>query len=337
MVKRLINSATSASINEKELNIRMNYLRGILALLIVLGHCSMNYTKEVPFLLLIHKSNFISVCFFFFLSGWSLSFNYEKIETYLKGFWINKILKLFLLAIICRLVEMFIKAIVLCERISFDSTIVAGWNWYIYELLFFYILFWGVYSLQISSTYKSYLISIIVFLILTILWFALNGDFNSVNKTPIYWSSLSFPFGCLFHSHLPSIFHLHAKRFCFVLLVISVGCCSCLIIRGYYFSEVILHNMLGICIILLVVFLIAHVDVTQINVIKYFTRISGEIYFYQFIVLDVIKSIFISKGLPINYLYCILVLALTISLGGVMHILLRPLQLMLKEIAKCPL
>ena len=67
--------------DEKTVLDRMNYLRGLFAILIVIGHCSMQYTKEVMPWVIIHKSNMISVAFFFIVSGWASAFNYYNKKT----------------------------------------------------------------------------------------------------------------------------------------------------------------------------------------------------------------------------------------------------------------
>lgn len=51
--------------SQKEMLQRFNDLRGVFALLIVIGHCSMRFEKEVLPFLFIHKFNMTGVCFSF--------------------------------------------------------------------------------------------------------------------------------------------------------------------------------------------------------------------------------------------------------------------------------
>lgn len=64
----------------------LNYLRGMMALWIVLGHCGAKFSDETLWLFIIHKSCLIVVGFFLFLSGYGLELSLDKKENYLEGF-----------------------------------------------------------------------------------------------------------------------------------------------------------------------------------------------------------------------------------------------------------
>lgn len=124
---------------------RMNYMRGLFALLIVLGHCSMHFEKEILPLLIIHKFNMVSVCFFFIISGWSLTYNFYNKKNYLGSFLKNKVLKLIIFAVVCQIVGKLSNWLVLHKPVSVGVELITGWNWYIYEIVAYYIAFFFIY------------------------------------------------------------------------------------------------------------------------------------------------------------------------------------------------
>lgn len=72
----------------------------------------MEFKKELLPLLIIHKFNMVSVCFFFIVSGISLTYNYYNKKGYLVGFLKNKVIKILLFATICEIVERILKGLI---------------------------------------------------------------------------------------------------------------------------------------------------------------------------------------------------------------------------------
>lgn len=118
-------------IDKQTIIARINALRGLFALMIVLGHCSMNFEKELLWLMLIHRFNMVSVCFFFMVSGLSLSYNFERKKEYLKGFIKKKILVLMVFAFVAYIIGEILKSAILGIPVKIDIRFITGWNWYI--------------------------------------------------------------------------------------------------------------------------------------------------------------------------------------------------------------
>lgn len=137
---------------------RLNHLRGLFAILIVIGHTSMNYEKELLPLLIVHKFNFVGVCFFFLISGCCLAINENIKDNYLRGFIKNKPIKLMLLALICEIVSRVIKYLVL-GTLYIDRNIFFGWNWYVYEAVYFYFVFYIIFKVTKKKWFRSILVS----------------------------------------------------------------------------------------------------------------------------------------------------------------------------------
>ncbi len=304
--------------NELLLNKKVNYTRGLFALLILIGHCNKISSTEYLPLIPIQKSNFISVCFFFFISGWSLSINHKTKPGYMRFFY-KKIIMLIYLATFCEIIRNVLKLAFHQTPVSFGLNLITNWNWYIYELLLLYIVFGAIYNLNLPSVSKAITLSIVTIISLTISWFTLGHEQgNSV----WYYSTLCFPFGCLFnnyYSHL-SDFYKQKKIISIIsLIIISCACCSCLFLHGLYLSDLVMHNILGMCAILLWLIIINYSNERFIYFFKGLSLISSEIYFYQFVVFEILKVAFEKSSLELNYKYIFCAILCTLILATIMH------------------
>ena len=125
----------------------INNLRGIMALFIVIGHISLLIDYNV-LLQIIAKYAYVAVGFFFFCSSCSMVKAYNKNNKYLKWtFLLRKPLYLLLYALI---VYVFSYIIGIGTKIYFIQdfwmvntiqNIVKGTNWFVWEMIFFYIVF----------------------------------------------------------------------------------------------------------------------------------------------------------------------------------------------------
>lgn len=119
-------------------------LRGICAVEIMLGHIGI----ATGSLLLYpnRKAGILFVGIFFMLSGYGLSYGVSHKETYLDHFLLKKMLKILIPAVIiwivARGVQMLLDPPIHNITSFFEST-----NWYVWEILGYYICFWLVYKL----------------------------------------------------------------------------------------------------------------------------------------------------------------------------------------------
>lgn len=136
------------SIEKEKMVARLNMLRGLFAILIVIGHCSMRFEKELLPFYIIHKFNMVGVCFFFYVSGFSLLYNLRTKENYLQHFLRNKMLPLFIIALLSQLVSRVLAAGILHEELNINVALLGTFNWYIYEMLIFYLVFYLICRLK---------------------------------------------------------------------------------------------------------------------------------------------------------------------------------------------
>lgn len=304
---------------------RMNYLRGLFAVLILLGHCSMSYSKEVFPLLIIHRFNMVSVCFFFIISGFSISYNYYNKDNYLKRFLINKALKIFLYALICEFTTRFISKMITDQCREYDISLLTDLNWYIYEIIYFYLAFYIIYRLIKNKTVRIILLTIIS-LIFSIATVYLSNKYSSYWTHAYHYSSLCFLWGVLLHEYYAIFEKISKKKFIssICLLLISLASCVCMKMpQGSFIGGCILHNVLGISLMTIIAIWAHYIDYTKIPIIGWFTPISAEIYLYQFCILSVIGATFMRYQRTIDSYYVVCVVFCTLVIAYFMNLINR--------------
>ena len=298
---------------------RLNHLRGIFALLIVLGHCSVRFEKELLPLMVIHKSDMVSVCFFFIISGWSLCYNWYRKENYLKGFFVKKILRLSGIAILCQLVSLILRFLVLGTKPVIDLGIITGMNWYIYEILFFYVVFLICFAIRWNRIVRLSAIWILSLLFSILMLYVTN---RTVWAHSWHYSSLCFAFGITIHEFYDKVRLLIKKRIVLsaVLLVLCLASCICLKMpSGGFIGGCLLHNAVGIFAISILIVWAHFIDLKKIPLIGLLGKISLEIYLYQFTVLEIVTVLFVNSGHGIDLLFVGVSVLSTLAVAAVMY------------------
>ncbi len=314
-------------INKEEVISRLNMLRGLFAILIVIGHCSQRFEKEILPFFIIHKFNMVGVCFFFFVSGISLTYNFRTRQNYLKNFIKNKVVVLFLFAVLNQVIYHILKAVILNEKLNIRLSFFGEFNWYIYEMIVFYIMFYMVFRFIDKSIVRNITLFFLTFLVAVItLYFYKYGEWAGWSQA-YYISSFSFPFGILMSEYFESIMNRlnkHIVIYCILLVCVAAVCCVSLALpRDSFLGGVILKNIMGICIMTVVTVMVSIVDIRKIPVvgavILFLTGYSTEIYLYQFCWLDIIARLYERSGVEINIGYIVLVTGVTVLTAVVMR------------------
>lgn len=278
---------------------RLNKLRGIFALIVVLGH-AVRYES----CLLSPFGNFMLICvgFFFYISGMGLSISYNTKENYLDNFISKRFLKLIyiaLLALVFTTVIAFISPIKtnfanIPESLRiFIRAIFVRTNWYIRELLLLYLMFYVVFKYFkrgkcLIITCLCIILCFVMFLLgYTRCWFA---------------SILCFPLGIAsvqYYEQFSSLFRKAiGKAMIALLLVIGL---SFKILNNFLVNNTDLsfsttefifsfgNNILCIGFILLLFTVIMKFEFDN-PVLRFFTRYSTELYVFQFVFLEMAEN-----------------------------------------------
>lgn len=316
----------TAKISFSETNVikRMNHLRGIFALLILLGHCSMEFEHELLPLMVIHKFNMVSVCFFFIVSGWSLSYNFYNKDNYLKGFLINKAFKLFMFAFVCEIVSRLLNLIFLDKAVIVNWGLILNYNLYIYEMIVFYIAFYIAHKIKWGKRVRL-LFLLVISIIISIVCVYMSNNYESFWPHSTHFSSLCFVWGILLHEYYDYFVKLTRtiKQSIFasaILIIVGLASCICLKMpSGSFIGGCILHNLVGICILSVIPIWAYYIDYTKIPIIGHLTKYSTEIYLYQFIVLSIVVAKYQVYNKKIDLSYVCIVVLITVLLAILMH------------------
>ncbi len=104
---------------------------------------------------------------------------------------------------------------------------------------------------------------------------------------------------------------------CFVFA--AIGCISIKMPQGGFVEGVLLHNLIGICIMTIVIIWAEIFDYRRMPLIGWLTKYSTKIYLYQFVVLSVVSELYNKSGYEINLGYVGIVVSITIGIAIVMH------------------
>ena len=259
-----------------------NNLRGLFALEIIVGHV---VRYESTLLYPMGKFMIISVAYFFFVSAFGLVRSFHQKENYLYRFLIRKCPYLVMIASI----TFFIRTLLFICLNADNSGQNIFWllirqiNWYIYELLLFYILFYFVYKYL-----RKYRITVITMVTLIFITYA----YYSGMIEAYYASALAFPAGLLFYEHFESISNFLSSVWgkVFVILITVVGLSSLLLDSDSLIGMVYLRNIICIAGLCILFYFLTYFTVGN-NLLKILGKYSTELYLYQFIFLDLTVSL----------------------------------------------
>lgn len=282
---------------------RFNCLRGVFALEIVIGHV---IRYEPTLLYPLGKFMIISVAFFFFISGWGLCRSYHQKEHYLDKFLVRKCPYLIVLS----LLAFAVRIVVLLVTRNYDTNqyiviyYLENTNWYIWELLVFYILFYLIY--RFVPNYRCAIITLITFVLMTAaFFFGLRQGY--------YSSSLAFPAGLFFYEYYPAITgffkKIQGKITVFIMVILGLSCL--LLDADSLIGMVYLRNVMCLAAICIIVYFLTYFYADNVF-LRFLGKHSTEIYLYQFVYLNIVSMQNISCRI-------LLVCVLTLVTAVLMH------------------
>ncbi|MCR5576903.1 MAG: hypothetical protein K6F56_07835 [Oscillospiraceae bacterium] len=264
---------------------RFNSLRGIFAIEIILGHV---IREDKTLLFPLGKIMIISVAFFFFVSAFGLSQSFHANKHYLDGFIRRKCGYLIYLILLIFLFNTVIAYFSPVEtpyfpiKDAFVLHIFSVTNWYLIELLFFYLLFYCVYKYWYAHRYP---------IIIAVTAAGVVIAFYAGLQEHWYASALTFPLGLIFMENYEccSRFLSSPRGYLTVFVSTCLGMCSLLFGNTSLIGMVILRNLMCISAILLLAIILIHFEVSN-PLLKYLTRYSTELYLCQFVFLRITEN-----------------------------------------------
>lgn len=310
---------------EKKLFIRLNNLRGICALVVLFSHI-WGYTGFVLFVPF-NKIVTIAVAMFFFLSGYGMMRSYDKKKYYLSTIFREKIPFLLYMSISAYFVAAFIEHLIqnLAEGIYINHytpfsvmKFCTSTNWYVYELIGFYLIFAFVkhFLPEKRQVFYGGVLSFIAFIIL----------YYSGLVQSYYNSIVGFWFGmfCYKQSYLEWT-KRYKKGWIAAIICLCGAFISMFILERNTILFALVRNLAAVGAIVLVLYAIQRVNV--VNVFNQFlSKISPELYFYHLPVTLLFRSIMSNV-----YCYIVAVTATSLALAIMIGILDRKVQKIIKR------
>ncbi len=253
-----------------------NKLRGLFALEIVVGHV-VRYERSLLYPL--GKFMIISVAFFFFVSAYGMTRSFHQKRNYLAHFLFPKCAGLIALAAIAYAHSL------LCDLLSGRSMdlscLLSGFfistNWYIWELLFFYALFYAVY--RWIPRYR------IAFIALVTAAGAVACYYAGLPQS-YYSSALAFPAGLFFYERFDAVaaFLKSVPGKVATFLLTCAGLSSLAFGPDSAVGMVLLRNVMCLSGLILLACFLSRFTADNIF-LKTLGKYSTEIYLYQFVFL----------------------------------------------------
>lgn len=301
---------------------RINSLRGLFALEIVLGHCT-RYDGTIlsPF------GNFmlISVGFFFFISGFGLAQSFHNKPGYLDTFIKHRFLHLIIISLVALIITTIIAyispiktdftSVPLSSVCVFVQAVFLRTNWYIRELLLFYILFYAIFKLFKKNR--------IIYIILVQLSLCIPLYFTGHTRC-WFASILCFPLGIFSYTYYDKVlaFIKTKKGIALSTIIFITGTVTSLPDYSRRFgltfevSELIssfFNNMMCIGFMLIMSYVLSYYRFNN-AVLSFFNKLSTELYFFQFVLIAIAEKMQLSTLWKIAF-----VLTLDIVISFVVH------------------
>lgn len=263
----------------------LNNLRGLFALEIVMGHV-VRYENTI--LLPLGKFMICSVAFFYFVSAFGMTVSFDKKKNYLNlGFLLSKPVYLFLLAVIFFVAGMLVDA--LCPNdLSYITPGMPGaflvtTNWYIWELIGFYIIFFFVY--KFIPRFRVCLFGIITVILSVIMY--QHGFWEAYVA-----STFAFPAGLLCGEYFPKATKfLYSYKGAFTTIILAAfGLCCLLVKPENMISMIFMRNSLCLAAIMITFYFCNHFTLGNNPIARFLCRYSTEIYLSQFICIRLAES-----------------------------------------------
>lgn len=177
-----------------------NILKGICAVEILIGH--IGFITEEPLLFLNRKAGVLFVGIFFFLSGYGLMHSKEHKFNYLKGFFLKKAISIlgpaYAIYVLFQIIDWFLSGnIGYVYNIINPVRFFYANNWFIWEIILFYLLFGVIYRIKNTMLANGILVVISLALIAI--------GFIAKIENPWYGSTLCFAAGILFYQYRESV------------------------------------------------------------------------------------------------------------------------------------
>lgn len=298
-------------------------LRGISSVEIMMGHIGLATGSIVLFPN--RKAGILFVGIFFMLSGYGVSYSLEHKEKYMNHFIVRRCLKLFIPAYIVYMVYR-VSMILICGTNDWSSLFslkgfAKSTNWYVWEQLLFYVIFWLIFRLK--PCYTNVIIGL-----LTVFFIAV--AFVSGISNPWYGSSLCFVVGLYYYQYENKIEKVISDYFRVLIIGLSI------VLAGSFFAffglgnnsiigNPIARNIASISFCVIVIVLLNKYSIGN-RVSVFLGKCSYEIFLVHSHVIAIMKQFDFNSV----FVYCVVCIGVSLVVAAGIHFIIVECQKKLK-------
>lgn len=153
--------------------IQAKMIKGILSILIMLGHIFTNSNILItPFSLVIISVGFLCVGMFFFYSGFGLGISYKRKESYLDTFLIKKLKEIYIPFVLMNILYYIILELLVGKKdfsikeiviTASGYNLINGISWYVVAIIYFYLLFFFCFKYFTKIRYLMFFLSMLLY------------------------------------------------------------------------------------------------------------------------------------------------------------------------------
>lgn len=301
------NASNTQTVFTKEFSLA---IRGIAAAEIMLGHIGMETGSII--LYPNRKAGILFVAIFFSLAGYGLVYSYEHKKNYLQHFITKKLKRILIPAYFVYVLFIITSAILnrnLLEIISIinPKKFFLLTNWYVWEILLLYLLFYIIY--KINMKFKQQIILIVVVSIIFVAYLL-------KLENPWYGSTLSFWFGMWYYMNQEKVMNIIKKNYygtCGMITIIL-----CLAVGVFYFFDdrnvignIFARNIASVSFVLLVIVFAYKVELGN-KLSFWIGKYSYEIYLFHLTFIIILKHMILIS--PILYAITVVCMTLVCSI-----------------------
>ncbi|WP_242834252.1 acyltransferase family protein [Clostridium pasteurianum] len=290
-------------------------LKGLSVVIIIFHHLSLFLTNGGIYKTVISKVGFLAVSIFLFVSGYGLMVQFaRKKNEYFKGYFKNKILKLYLVFFFSNIICTILSNVILNAQYNFvdiiKSSLLMNFAdgrvlWFVAVILYFYIAFYIAFKFFKNNT------AVIVIFISWILWIGLNIALH--HGAWYYNSAISFPVGIIFGKYADQIFAFAKKYY---LILTSGSLILFLLSMAAYIKGIDkLQFIIPILFTFVIVLLLMKVSLKS-RFFNFMNGISFEFYLFQILALNIVFQ----TDNKTSSLYFFLAFLITVVLSKILNV-----------------
>ena len=259
---------------------RLNALRGWIAIVIIVGHVVADYNNSILSIVL-SRTQFILVAFFFFVSSYGLTKSFYKKDYYLSVFFVKKIIYLVILTLISYLIYCVLDVLIadinsyIPKSVEeFPKTFWISTNWYMWELLIWYIIFY--ISFKLPSHKKRVAMAWVLSIGVAVCFYVLKWE-------PCWYASvITFPLGISLFNNENRLerFFKNIKGYICLVVLLFIGMMALLFPNTSIIGG-ILRNIMCFAVMLAIILFGSKFKVGN-PMVTFLNKISAELYLMQF-------------------------------------------------------